>query len=117
MFGEGSVHMESGWGEAVATGTPLGEPPLIEARCPLFKGHSICRAKRMSRVFESSSLTLRISSPITAFGLTTFLRTKQMISGDPVLKGTRLIAEAWDAGGLYQVRYSDAKVANRDIKV
>jgi isoamylase len=56
MFGEGSVHMEPGWGEAVVTGTPLGEPPLIE-----------------------------------------------MISADPVLKGTRLIAEAWDAGGLYQV--------------
>jgi len=57
MFGEGCVHMEEGWGEAVVTGTPLGEPPLIE-----------------------------------------------MISSDPVLKGTRLIAEAWDAGGLYQVR-------------
>ena len=47
---------EEGWGEAVATGTPLGDPPLIA-----------------------------------------------MISADPVLKGTRLIAEAWDAGGLYQV--------------
>ena len=54
----GAVHMEEGWGEPVVTGTPLGEPPLIE-----------------------------------------------MISNDPVLKGTRLIAEAWDAGGLYQVNF------------
>jgi pullulanase/glycogen debranching enzyme len=26
-----------------------------------------------------------------------------MISNDPVLRGVKLIAEAWDAGGLYQV--------------
>jgi len=56
MFGESSVHFEEGWDGAVVTGTPLGDPPLID-----------------------------------------------MISSDPVLKGTRLIAEAWDAGGLYQV--------------
>ena len=56
MFGESSVHFEEGWDDAVVTGTPLGDPPLIE-----------------------------------------------MVSSDPVLKGTRLIAEAWNAGGLYQV--------------
>lgn len=27
----------------------------------------------------------------------------EMISEDPVLRGTHLIAEAWDAAGLYQV--------------
>jgi isoamylase len=26
-----------------------------------------------------------------------------MISNDPILRGVKLIAEAWDAGGLYQV--------------
>jgi len=26
-----------------------------------------------------------------------------MISNDPILGGVKLIAEAWDAGGLYQV--------------
>lgn len=56
MFGESSVHSEAGWEDAVVTGTPLGEPPLIS-----------------------------------------------MISNDGVLRGTRLVAEAWDAGGLYQV--------------
>ncbi|KAK3238552.1 hypothetical protein CYMTET_51454 [Cymbomonas tetramitiformis] len=55
MFGESSVHSEADWEDAVVTGTPLGEPPLIS-----------------------------------------------MISEDGVLRGTRLVAEAWDAGGLYQ---------------
>ena len=27
----------------------------------------------------------------------------EMISEDPILRGTHLIAEAWDAAGLYQV--------------
>lgn len=43
-------------GDSLTTGTPLGNPPLIE-----------------------------------------------MLSNDPVLRGIKLIAEAWDAGGLYQV--------------
>ncbi|MQM11965.1 hypothetical protein Taro_044877 [Colocasia esculenta] len=43
-------------GDGITTGSPLGNPPLIE-----------------------------------------------MISNDPILCGVKLIAEAWDAGGLYQV--------------
>ena len=54
IFGEPTA--ETPMLEEVAIGTPLQDPPLIDA-----------------------------------------------ISNDPVLAGTKLIAEAWDAGGLYQV--------------
>ncbi|GJP78821.1 hypothetical protein CLOP_g9089 [Closterium sp. NIES-67] len=57
MDGGGSSGESSGEeGDGVTTGSPLAEPPLIDA-----------------------------------------------ISNDPVLRDVKLIAEAWDAGGLYQV--------------
>ncbi|CAN6452621.1 unnamed protein product [Victoria cruziana] len=68
--------------------------------------------------FDLASILTRASSlwdPVNVYGISSdadYVTTGtplsnppivDMISNDPVLRGVRLIAEAWDAGGLYQV--------------